>query len=365
MSPLKKLTFISITLAFVFGIAAIFGEIAVRIIAPQNLSSSFRISDKHGIQVHQPGESSRHQLGDRVAKYKLRPDGLRDYGAAQAEKRILLLGDSFTFGWLLNAEHTFINHLQNKVDDEFGKGRMELLNGGHGGWGTSDYIRYYEEYGEDYGLSGVIVFFNGDDIGRSIRRGQYAIRDDQKRLEKRHGVHKDSWKKKILNTVPGYSWFCEHSHLFQTLRYALIPAPPDRPVLATESKQVGLATITDAKDAEVIHLSSLLFSRLRDLAKERKQELLVLTTGFHNKTEEKKGEPTKVFYRVADTVFEELAIEYADISEKLMAEKAAAEEPITIPEDGHPNEIGARLIADMNWPYVKKFVERCLNNSGS
>jgi hypothetical protein len=132
MTPIKKLVFISITLAMVLGIVKIFGEIAVRIIAPQNLSSSFRISDKHGIQVHQPGESSSHQLGERVAKYKLRPDGLREYGAANAENRILLLGDSFTFGWLLNAEHTYIKHLQTKIDEAFGKGRMELLNGGHG-----------------------------------------------------------------------------------------------------------------------------------------------------------------------------------------------------------------------------------------
>jgi hypothetical protein len=101
------------------------------------------------------------------------------------------------------------------------------------------------------------------------------------------------------------------------------------------------------------------------MAKERNQELLILTTGYHNQIVKKKGEPTKIFYQVADSVFEELDIAYTDISEQLISMRAVAGEPMTIPQDRHPNEIGARLIADLNWPYVKKYVDRCLKNSGS
>ena len=142
-----------------------------------------------------------------------------------------------------------------KLDAEFGPGEFELLNAGHGGWGTSDYIRYYEEYGDNYDVEGIISFFGANDVGRSVSRGQYGLSADGKTLEKRMGVHRDSKLKKIMNSFPGYNFLLENSQIFQALRLALIPAPPQ--VVAVEGAD---PTVEGGKNKEKVKVEGCVVS---------------------------------------------------------------------------------------------------------
>ena len=108
--------------------------------------------------------------------------------SSSASERVLVLGDSFTFGWLLKDADTYVAHLQRRIDTHYGIGRFELINAGHGGWGASDYVRYYEDYGADLDISAVLIFLNTDDIGRSLRAGQYSIDEGSAKLKQRYGV---------------------------------------------------------------------------------------------------------------------------------------------------------------------------------
>ena len=360
----KKLLFMLFSLCLVGFFSLILGEIAMRIVAPQDMNGTFRVADEVGLHVHRSGIKTKHQKGERIIYYQFREDGLREFGATPGDKRILVLGDSFTFGWLLDGKDTYVAHLQRKVEEEFGPGKVELLNGAHGGWGASDYVRYYEEYGESYDLSAVIVFLNLFDVERSLNRSQYGMNAEMTALNKRYGVRQDSTLKKVLNATPGYNWMCENCHLLQALRRAMIPGPPQQAVLPAKKEDNRPEEVKQAADMRVETYMSLLFAHLKQMTDDRGHRLLVLTTGYHW-ADELEGKSTRRFIHLARRVLDKLEIELKDISKDFKATVDASDQPFGITGDGHPNEFGARVIADLNWPHVKKLAEQCLENSDS
>jgi len=79
-----------------------------------------------------------------------------------------MLGDSFTFGWLLNKEDTAAYHLQRYADEEFGKEKFYFLNAGTGGWGTADYVAFVDDFIEEIKPDVVLVVLNTDESLHSI-----------------------------------------------------------------------------------------------------------------------------------------------------------------------------------------------------
>ena len=130
---------------FSIAISIFAAEIVARLVAPQNLSGQWRIeAETGGYQLNKDHGESRHQIGDRVVHYNFGEHNLR-VGPARpkASHRVLVLGDSFTFGHLLNWQDSYVGRLQKAADDVFGLGAVEFLNAASIGWGTSDYVAYY------------------------------------------------------------------------------------------------------------------------------------------------------------------------------------------------------------------------------
>ncbi len=352
----------AMALATVF--ALLLAEMLVRVSAPQNLSGTWRTTDRNGLFLHQKNHTARHQYAGRVVYYRFDSAGLRDLGQGRQGIRILCLGDSLAMGHLLDNDDTFISHLQRMADTEFGKNHFLLLNGGHGGWGTSDYVRFFEEYGNDFSPAGVIVFLSADDIGRSLREPKYVLVDaETQRLRKVTRVRKDSLIKRVLNSMPGYNWLLEHSHLFELvrnvaafgfsrawrLRAGVGPAQ-------TEQAVPELKSPVGDDPARARALGSALFRRLKVLADARSAGLLVLSTGFHRPAAAGDREPTRAFVAKAEEIFREERIAFYDCSGEFRERIQGDYSVVTIPGDGHPNEYGAQLIAELNWPYVRSFL---------
>jgi hypothetical protein len=85
--------------------------------------------------------------------------------------------------------------------------------------------------------------------------------------------------------------------------------------------------------------------------------LLVLTTGFHRPASPDETESTRAFMEDARQVFAEEGIAFFDCSESLREAVQGDYASIQIVGDGHPNEDGARLISEVNWPAVRAFLE--------
>lgn len=198
-------------------------EFYLKYFQPQDLSGSWRIRDKTGLILNKNFGESKHVFNKSLLKVKYSfgeyhnrkyPNLLVDY-----KEKILILGDSFTFGWLLNDEDTFVYLLQKKFKDKI------FINVAAGAWGTSDHLRYTENYCKEINPKEVWVFVNNDDIKRSIRSNLYKL-DNENNLIKL--LPSTSYQQKIkffFNSTSSYQWLIENSNFFQLIRNSFVKIP--------------------------------------------------------------------------------------------------------------------------------------------
>ena len=357
---MKRLAGNTILLIISTAISLVAAELVVRVTLPQSLSGSWRVeSAKGGYLVNRDSGGSRHQFGDRIVQYQFGTHHLRvGPDRSEAQHKVLVLGDSFTFGWLLNWEDTYVGRLQLAADKALGSNKIEFLNAAAGGWGTADYVAFYEDYGNEVGAQTVLVFLNTDDIGRSVRSGIYAISGASEVLERQPPRH-TSRLKSFMNSLPGYQYALEHSHLFQLMR--VVALSQSRSELVREPGEFNaspvprsVANTTRVDDST--RLAKALFLHLSRLARERQHKLIVLTTGWHKFGPDAPNEPTAAFMEIADQFFNENAIQFVDLSDEVYRRANGTTEDIIIKNDGHPNEQGALLISEVTWGVLSKLL---------
>ena len=337
-------------------------ELVVRFTMPQPLSGSWRVESSTGnYRLNKDSGASRHQFRDRVVTYQFGEHHLRTgpAGRPSAPYEILALGDSFTFGWLLNWEDTFVARLQALADDSFGPDRIAFLNAAAGGWGTADYVAYYEDHGEELDPDLVLVFLNTDDIGRILRSGIYELSASSGRLERLPPAEPNRLKA-LANALPGYQYLLERSHLVQVVR--LVAMDATRPVQQdgpwqTTAAPTPRSVATEAGAAASTELAKALFLHLSRLARARGDELVVLTTGWHRFGSAPPNDPTAAFMSTAESFFAENGIPFFDISDAVHEASGGDVESVVIAHDGHPNARGARLIADAAWPVLSEYLD--------
>ncbi|MBN1270502.1 MAG: hypothetical protein JXB04_13010 [Kiritimatiellae bacterium] len=315
--------------------------------------------------------SSRHQVGSRIVRYHFSRHGLRDSTVREDGVNILVLGDSFTFGWLLDAEDTYVARLQAHADAAFGSGKFNLLNAGAGGWGLSDYLAYLEDYGDQVEPHIVLVFLNNGDLARSMGSGRmYRLSADGHTLERIS--YPPSRLKRIMNAMPAYQWLLDHSHLFQLLRNVVANTHPAKTpkrqsgTSAAEGAEQGPAMYERAgRSEEAVRLGKAIFRRMNEWCKRRNIEIWVTTTGWHNpELYGVDGKPTSSFMAIADQFFAEEFIPFADPSPGVRPIVDRQSHEFIIAGDGHPNEQGARLIADGVWASFLESQLRAYGDAG-
>lgn len=286
--------------------------------------------------------------------YHYYPPHLRDTPVNPQAKPILVLGDSFTFGMLLPWEHTYLYQLQQKIDATFGKNRYQLLNAATGGWGTADYLNYLEEFGSLTAPEIVIIFLNTDDIGRSITRDIYTLAAAPS-LELKNNFHllpQDTVQDKLYN-----SWLVRHSVLIHFLHYETAVFLRKRFHFHTDpTEKINFHHIPASfdltfNDDDAVRYGKAMFKRIQQWCLAHHAKLLVITTGFNAFYPANTHEPTHAFLTQAPAFFKQQGIAYYDMAEPFKAASAGKE--VQIPRDYHPNKLGAKIIADLSWPWIK------------
>ena len=74
--------------------------------------------------------------------------------------RILVMGDSFTFGWLIKNKDTYVHKFQ--LDNP----EYNLINVSVGAWGTSNYTLFTELFCKRINPKKIFVILNSDDPQR-------------------------------------------------------------------------------------------------------------------------------------------------------------------------------------------------------
>lgn len=348
----------TVLLGGVLGVVILAGETAFRFLLPQDLSGFWFVTSERGTQYNKSTGTARHQFGDRITHYRFNQHHLRGEPVDFDRRRILALGDSYTFGSYLDEDKTYVARLSRICEAEYGEEKCQFLNGGTGGWGTADYLAFLEDIGPELSPEVVVVFLNSDDIRRSLVSGLYQLTDDRRNVEPARVTVQTSLTKRILNGIPAYNWLLEHSHLAQAIRRVPLQILQARAQTSSSTAVEAPAALADA-----IELEKQLFRRIARWCAEHQARLLVVTTGFWRLQLETINQPSgerinRAFFEQAPAFFANEGISFADISDDVFASAKGDLESFLVPGDVHPNEAGAELIARHAWDWLRPQLAR-------
>lgn len=321
------------------------GEIMVRLFAPQDLSGSWRVPGPGGLVLNKAGGSARHRVGGRAVTYRFNSLHQRGRSPGRRGARILVLGDSFTFGWLVAEHASFVGRLQARADRVFGRDVFRFLNAGSGGSGSAQALAYLEHFGPVIRPRAVLMFVNFDDLGRSQRNPLYRLTSGEGLALERQALETpgSNLREWVHRLVPGYDWLLEHSHLVQALRRAVVvrvdPDPAAEPAPAASPSPASPAAVRPDNRPR---LARALFRRMRLWSEQNRAALMIVTTGW----------PLRSYDWAARAAAAE-NIPFLDLSPALADSFGKHFTDYVIPIDGHPNEAGHALIADAAWPWLE------------
>lgn len=183
-------------------------EYLMRLLNPQ---SAYIVSP--GLQVPDPATGFRYQPGHRgyissriefTTPVKINGFGLRgpDLDLPGDRPRMLVLGDSFVFGYGVEAEEAFPALLESALLQR--GDNVEVVNAATAGYGTVNEVAWLKHYGlplePDFVVLGVFLGNDLRDNGRSLADSWAAIAPTR------------SWHRPVTH------WLYDHSHLYVVVR---------------------------------------------------------------------------------------------------------------------------------------------------
>jgi lysophospholipase L1-like esterase len=250
-----------LVLAVLLALCAAAGEVALRLAArPNDVSNLGGGRTKPRFNPYRP---------DGVLGYALRPDwqavhatdefevtvrtnalGLRGAGAS-AEKpadayRVLVLGDSFAFGFGVEDAEAFPAVLERALAPPPGRARAEVLNAGVAGWSADQHLLFLETRGLALAPDLVLLALSENDPGDLAwnrltldeRRLPLRIEPTRRWIDQRGAMRYLRGGPLALPDVrvPGRAWLADHSLLYHWLRYRVARVATARDLEAEEKR---------------------------------------------------------------------------------------------------------------------------------
>jgi hypothetical protein len=221
----KTAIFRLLAAVLIFCSALVILEIAVRIVSPQrNMGICVNEWDRNTGTRLIPGVKGTLSCSEYSIDIAVNSKGLRDrefpYEKPPGTRRILCLGDSFTFGYGVRADETFAKLLERSLNEGGSSGsRWEALNAGIGSTGTAQQLALYETECYKYSPDIVVVCFcPANDFFDNIASGLYTIENDT--LVKHDAVRtRARGIQRFTRFIPGYGFLSSRSHLLNLVRY--------------------------------------------------------------------------------------------------------------------------------------------------
>lgn len=320
------------------GLGLVLAEGLLRLAAPQDLTGSWQRQHASGLAVNRSNGSAAHHFHDIHLRYYFGPFHNRLIAAAPApgtRHRVLVLGDSFTFGWLVPNGATIPDRLQAARPDH------EFINAGVGGWGLADATAFVEFLCRDIAPAHIVLLMNGADVTRSLVSPLYRL-DTRGHLVRTAPPHAPLWRSRV-EELPAYDWLLEHVHLVSLARRTYVsgqlPLSGGNPL---DDRARAPAPNTSEYAAR---LTRALLAALGRHASACGADVQVFNLGWPAPPAPDDLDPI-LDGAVRDGFFDARGIRFASLASSPHLDDVRADpDAFSVPDDSHPNADGAARLA--------------------
>ncbi len=217
----RRLLYVSVVLVVLSTCLVIGAEWALRCFAPQPLIPRYVTDSGFGIRVHCSNIAIHHTTADyrisvRTNSIGSRADREFTYAKPPDVLRIVGLGDSFTFGYGVSVEDTYLARLERLLRAD--GLNVEVINLGVSGHGTAEELIMLGQRGLKFSPDLVIVGYCTNDIGDNVRSMLYGL-DERGDLARRNSEYLPAvGVRDRLYSMAAYRFLAERSHLLYFVR---------------------------------------------------------------------------------------------------------------------------------------------------
>jgi hypothetical protein len=321
-------------------------ELGVRIFIPQDKKITWIEMHDSGFIMNQSGGSTFHEFDDIKINYQFTSNRTRGNFTENFDTsvvNILAIGDSFTFGLLLEEEDTYLSHLQNWADSSL-SANFKFHNAAVGGAGIADWPLWLESYGDSIKPDKVLYFINNQDVIRGLSKNLFILTDSTEyRL-----IQSQRWKPHSLSiNLPTKNWYRSlqaHSELANVIVKLLWRNVFFDDLTSQFSIDESTVPIPEYHQFNItsnysLDLSIALLERMNNWCIDNKCDLIITNTGFFDIDQ---TDPHS--YRLHEYLKDSPYYDYYDIFPCVSNSVESDFLSIQIPNDSHPNEIGSRII---------------------
>jgi hypothetical protein len=284
--------------------------------------------------AHEPGQEGIFETPQFRTFVRINENGLRDrqhsYERQNDFKRILVLGDSFAWGYGVEESERFSQLLEASLD-------VEVINAGVSGYSTDQELLWYRNEGIKYETDLVILMLAGNDVGDNDRelvstiyyKPKFVLEEGQLAL-KGYPVPKTSPQGMFIYSLSQRS----------ALAYFLVQRYFDLLSLYGNIKAHSNHTNSPAPDInaerESFGLTIALIDEMRNIAKSRNAKFMIVTT---DRWWNYPGEET---YKDFVTIMQSEGFLVLDVESMPGFDR----EEMLIPDDGHWNQSGHEFVTE-------------------
>jgi hypothetical protein len=291
--------------------------------------------------AHQPGQEGIFETAQFRTSVRINQKGLRDpehsYERLNDASRILVLGDSFAWGYGVEESERFSQFLETSLS-------AEVINAGVSGYSTDQELLWLRNEGINYDIDLVIVIFAGNDIGdnkqelvHAIYYKPYFVQKGDDLILSGSPVPRTSPRGRLIYSLS------QHSALafFLTQRYFELQSLYGN--FRTDSDNTPPASSGIAVKGESFGLSVALLDEIGNVAESKGAEFMIVATEswWNNRSE-------GTYPEFIDTLEAEGFL-------VLNVNGTAGFDPgnMFIPNDGHWNRAGHEFVAEQ----IRNFIE--------
>jgi lysophospholipase L1-like esterase len=292
--------------------------------------------------AHEPGQEGIFETPQFRTTVHINETGLRDrsrsYERQDDMERVLVLGDSFAWGYGVEESERFSQVLERLLD-------VEVINAGVSGYSTDQELLWYGNEGVKYETDLVILVLAGNDVGDNDRdivstiyyKPRFELEDGQLVLIGTPVPQTGPWGRFVysLTQRSALGYFLVQRYFDLVALYHNSRVSPDR----TELPGSGVNA-----EADTFRLTIALLDEMRNVAESRNAKFLIVAT------DRWWDGPAEETYDHFIQVIQEEGFLVLNVESM----PGFNEEEMLIPDDGHWNQSGHKFVAEQ----IKGLVEK-------